>query len=113
MAERGFVTGAAGAAIYRGGVYPAEYHGNSFTAEPAGNVVIRLRVEPNGVTFDALATSDKTEFLASTDNWFRPVNVANGPDGCLYLCDMYRELIEDPSAIPRGYFEADGRHQRT
>lgn len=100
LAERGFVTGAAGAAIYRGSAWPAEYHGNSFTAEPAGNVIIRMRVEPNGVTFDALPTSDKREFLASTDNWFRPVNVANGPDGSLYVCDMYRELIEDPSAIP-------------
>lgn len=100
LAERGFVTGAAGSAIYRGSIWPAEYHGNSFTAEPAGNVVIRLRLQANGVTFDALPTSDKREFLASTDNWFRPVNVANGPDGCLYVCDMYRELIEDPSAIP-------------
>ncbi len=100
LAERGFVTGAAGAAIYRGSNWPAEYDGNSFTAEPAGNVVIRLRMEPNGVTFDAQPTSDKREFLASTDNWFRPVNVTNGPDGCLYVCDMYRELIEDPSAIP-------------
>lgn len=100
LAERGFVTGAAGAAIYRGSTWPAEYDGNSFTAEPAGNVVIRLGLEPNGITFDAQPTSDKREFLASTDNWFRPVNVANGPDGCLYICDMYRELIEDPSAIP-------------
>lgn len=100
LAERGFVTGAAGAAIYRGSTWPAEYNGNSFTAEPAGNVVIRLRLEPNGVTFDAQPTSNKREFLASTDNWFRPVNVANGPDGFLYVCDMYRELIEDPSAIP-------------
>jgi len=101
LAERGFVTGTAGAAIYRGSTWPVEYHGNSFTAEPAGNVVIRLRLESKGVTFDALPTSEKREFLASTDNWFRPVNVANGPDGCLYVCDMYRELIEDPSAIPK------------
>ncbi|WP_197442852.1 PVC-type heme-binding CxxCH protein [Lignipirellula cremea] len=100
LAERGFVTGAAGVAIYRGSKFPREYDGNSFTAEPAGNVVIRLRVQPSGVTFDAFPTSSEREFLASTDNWFRPVNVANGPDGCLYICDMYRELIEDPSAIP-------------
>lgn len=105
LAERGFVTGGAGAAIYRGPRYPAAYRGNSFTAEPAGNVVIRLKLKPNGVTFDALPTSDKREFLASTDNWFRPVNVANGPDGCLYVCDMYREIIEDPSAIPQDILE--------
>ena len=100
LAEGGLVTGGAGCEIYRGAAFPAEYHGNSFTAEPAGNVVIRLKLNPNGLTFDATAIDEKREFLASTDNWFRPVNVANGPDGCLYICDMSREIIEDPSAIP-------------
>jgi putative membrane-bound dehydrogenase-like protein len=100
LAERGFVTGGAGCEIYRGAAFPGEYHGNSFTAEPAGNVVIRLKLNPNGVTFDAKAVNEKQEFLASTDNWFRPVNITNGPDGCLYVCDMSREIIEDPSAIP-------------
>jgi putative membrane-bound dehydrogenase-like protein len=100
LAERGFVTGGAGCCIYRGTAFPQEFHGNSFTAEPAGNVVIRLQVQPAGVTFQATGVAEDHEFLASTDNWFRPVNVANGPDGCLYICDMYREVIEDPSAIP-------------
>jgi len=100
LAEGGFVTGGAGCCIYRGTAFPEEFRGNSFTAEPAGNVVIRLKVQPAGVTFQAVAVAEDHEFLASTDNWFRPVNVANGPDGCLYICDMYREVIEDPSAIP-------------
>ncbi|MBL8796150.1 MAG: HEAT repeat domain-containing protein [Planctomycetia bacterium] len=100
LAERGFVTGGAGCCIYRGTAFPEEFRGNSFTAEPAGNLVVRLKVEPDGVTFRATAVVEDREFLASTDNWFRPVNVANGPDGCLYVCDMYREVIEDPSAIP-------------
>ena len=103
LTPSGFVTGAAGVEIYRGTAFPVEYHGDSFTAEPAGNVLIRLKLKlkPNGVLFDGIPAGPKDhEFLASTDNWFRPVNVANGPDGCLYLCDMYREVIEFPSAIP-------------
>ena len=40
------------------------------------------------------------EFLASSDNWFRPVQIANAPDGCLYVIDMYRELIEGAAFLP-------------
>ena len=101
LAIGGYVTGGAGPVIYRGSAFPGNYQGNSFTAEPAGNVVIRLNVIRKGATFDACAFTTNREFLASTDNWFRPVNMANGPDGCLYVLDMYREIIEDPSAIPK------------
>lgn len=101
LAEKGFVTGAGGIAIYGGHTFPDTYHGDSFTAEPAGNVVIRLKLGADGLAFTAKETSKGREFLASTDNWFRPVNVINGPDGSLYVLDMYRELIEDPSAIPK------------
>ena len=45
------------------------------------------------------ADSDR-EFLASKDNWFRPVQFANGPDGNLYVVDMYRALIEGASFLP-------------
>jgi putative heme-binding domain-containing protein len=46
------------------------------------------------------ADEQGVEFLASTDNWFRPVQFANAPDGCLYICDMYREVIEHPWSLP-------------
>lgn len=100
LAERGFVTGAAGLEIYRGSLFPPEYRGHSFSAEPACNVVVRLALEQEGLLFHARPTSQEREFLASRDNWFRPVNVLNGPEGALYVLDMYREIIEDPSAIP-------------
>ena len=53
-----------------------------------------LTLEPNGVGFKPPAgrTRSEKEFIASTDNWFRPVNFANGPDGCLYVI----------SHVPRG-----------
>ncbi len=40
------------------------------------------------------------EFLSSTDNWFRPAQFANGPDGNLYVIDVYREVIEHPLSLP-------------
>ena len=46
------------------------------------------------------ATAAGREFLASTDNWFRPVQFANGPDGAIYVIDMYRETIEHPLSLP-------------
>ncbi|MDE0102070.1 MAG: HEAT repeat domain-containing protein [Bryobacterales bacterium] len=100
LAEQGYFTGGAGLGIYRGDAYPAGYRGNAFAPEPAGNLVLRTVLERDGVTFRASRAEDGREFLASADNWFRPVNLVNGPDGCLYLLDMYREVIEDPSAIP-------------
>ncbi len=100
LAEQGYFTGGAGLGIYRGAAYPPEFRGNAFSPEPAGNLVVRTVIEKAGVTFRARRVADGKEFLASTDNWFRPVNFANGPDGCLYLVDMYREVIEDPSAMP-------------
>jgi len=102
LAERGFTTSAAGVTIYRGSAYGSEYLGNAFTGEPANNVVIRMKLEPKGPTFVAHRAGEaKQEFLASTDSWFRPVNFANGPDGCLYVVDLYREVVEDDSAIPQ------------
>lgn len=100
LATQGYFTGGAALAIYKGSAYPPEFHGDAFTAEPAGNLLLRSGLERAGVTFRARRATAGREFLASTDNWFRPVNLVNGPDGCLYLADMYREVIEDPSAIP-------------
>ena len=101
LAPHGFATSASGLTIYRGSAYGDEFAGNAFIGEPANNVVIRLKVEPRGVGFQASRTgSTDQEFIASTDNFFRPVNFANGPDGCLYVVSMYREVIEDEGAIP-------------
>ncbi|MAX36176.1 MAG: dehydrogenase [Gimesia sp.] len=96
----GFVTSSAGATVYRGTAYPPEYYGNAFIGEVAGNLVMRYLMQPDGVTFTARRAHDKVEFLASTDNWFRPVNFLNAPDGTLHVLDMYRENIEHPWSIP-------------
>lgn len=96
----GYVTSACGVTIYNGTALPDSYRGNSFTCEPAGNLVHRDVLEPKGVTFVARRAFPTNEFLASPDNWFRPVNLAVGPDGALYVCDMYRKTIEHPQYLP-------------
>ena len=96
----GFFTSATGVTIYRGSAYPEEYRGNAFVGDVGGNLVHRKILTPQGAGFSA-ARADKTqEFLASTDNWFRPANFVNAPDGTLYFMDVYRETIEHPASIP-------------
>jgi hypothetical protein len=68
--------------------------------EVANNLIYRASLVPNGVGLTALRADPKAEFLASTDLWFRPVQFANGPDGALYVLDMYRYLIEATESIP-------------
>lgn len=100
----GNFTSAAGITIYTGNGMPAEFVGNAFVADPSNNVVHRKIVRENGVELVAARPPDeeRAEFLASRDTWFRPVNFANGPDGALYVVDMYRENIEEPHTIPEG-----------
>ncbi|QDU80621.1 Cytochrome c [Polystyrenella longa] len=100
MAATGYVTSSSGITIYRGAAYPEEFYGNAFIAEVAGNLVMRYQLEAAGPTFIANRAQDEVDFLASTDNWFRPVNFVNAPDGTLHVLDMYRETIEHPWSIP-------------
>ena len=96
----GFFTSATGVTIYRGGLYPPEYRGNAFIGDVGGNLVHRKKLTADGISFLAKRTEPDCEFLTSTDNWFRPVNFVNAPDGTLYILDMYRETIEHPASIP-------------
>ncbi len=96
----GYFTGACGVTIYTGNAWPEQYHGNSFTGEGSANIVHRMRLDPNGVGFLAHRTEEKHEFIASDEVWFRPVQFAIGPDGNLYMVDMYREVYEHPGAVP-------------
>jgi putative membrane-bound dehydrogenase-like protein len=96
----GYFTAASGGTVYNGDVFPAEYSGRLFTGDVSGNLVHLDVLKPDGVTFSASRSKDETEFLASTDVWFRPCNFANAPDGNLYLMDIYRLFIETPESIP-------------
>ncbi|MCE9567688.1 MAG: cytochrome C, partial [Planctomycetes bacterium] len=96
----GFFTGATGVTVYRGDAYPAAFRGNVFVGEVANNLVYRAKLEPKGITWSAVRADKDREFLASKDIWFRPVQFANAPDGCLYVIDMYREIIEGAAFLP-------------
>ena len=94
-------TGASGMAVYRGDQFGLDYADDVFVAEPAANVVAQLRLARDGLRTTAEhvlyddATWGRREFLASTDERFRPVDVEVGPDGALYIVDMYRGIIQD------------------
>src|SRR5881397_1348055 len=96
----GVVTSSSGVTSYRGAAYPEKYRGNVFVCECAGNLFYRLQIAPDGPTFKATRVDGQAEMVASTDNWFRPVNFVNAPDGTLHVVDMYRENIEHPWSIP-------------
>jgi len=102
----GYFTSASGVTLFRGDAWntpnsePVDEVGQVFLADVAGNLVHRQGLTPEGVTFRAARVDVQTEFIRSTDTWFRPVNFTNAPDGTLHIVDMYRETIEHPWSIP-------------
>ncbi len=90
----GFFTGATGVTVYRGDAFPAEFHGNLFVGEVSNNLIHRAIPEPRGVLVTARDAEPGREFIASRDCYFRPAMMANAPDGCLWVVDICRELIE-------------------
>jgi len=85
--------------VYRGDALPDEFYGNAFVCEPSGNLIKRNIVERQGLHMAAHDPHPGTEFLASTDERFRPVHLAQGPDGALYVVDMYRGLIQHKAYV--------------
>ncbi len=85
---------ACGPSIYRGDQFPEQYRGASIIPEAAGNLVRLNHLSSDGVHFSATNAFDKQEWLATTDERFRPVCSRTGPDGAVYVCDLYRGIIE-------------------
>ncbi|CAA9408028.1 MAG: hypothetical protein AVDCRST_MAG64-2125, partial [uncultured Phycisphaerae bacterium] len=88
--------------FYRDDLFGSGMKGNSLVSEPVHNLVHREYVWPDGVRFRSRRIDDETnsEFLASTDTWFRPTMLRTGPDGAVWVADMYRLVIEHPEWIP-------------
>jgi putative membrane-bound dehydrogenase-like protein len=91
-------TAACGPWIYRGDLLTSLY-GNAFIAEPVGNLVQRKVLTAENGTLIGRNPYDQADFIASTDERFRPVNFSTGPDGALYVVDMYRGIVEHHSLI--------------
>jgi len=100
----GHFTGSSGTTIYLGNAFPEKYYSNVFIGDVSGNLVHRdvLTVVDDSVVLVAKRNDDEKnkEFLTSTDPWFRPDNFTVGPDGALYILDMYRQHIEAPTSVP-------------
>jgi putative membrane-bound dehydrogenase-like protein len=96
-------TSACSPVVYRDELFGPAFAHNTFVSEPVHNLVHREVMAPAGATFRSQRAPDEknTEFLASTDNWFRPTTIRTGPDGALWVADMYRAVIEHPEWIPK------------
>lgn len=96
----GYFTGSTGITIFRGTAWPEAYRGWAIVGDVGSNLVHRKKLETAGLQYVARRVDQQSEFLTSTDIWFRPVQFANAPDGALYIADMYREVIEHPKSLP-------------
>ncbi|MFN0054893.1 MAG: PVC-type heme-binding CxxCH protein [Planctomycetales bacterium] len=96
------LTSACSVMVYRDDLFGPPFQGNMFVSEPVHNLIHREVMSAEGVTFRSRRADDEreSEFLASSDNWFRPTMIATGPDGALWIADMYRQVIEHPQWIP-------------
>ena len=76
--------------------------GFAMICEPVHNLVVRYELQPSGATWSAnrISADSKSEFIRSSDPWFRPVRIENAPDGTMWIVDMYRYVIEHPEWIP-------------
>ncbi|MUH37972.1 dehydrogenase [Zobellia amurskyensis] len=86
-------TAACAPLVYRGGGFSSEYNENVFVCIPEGNLIKRNILTFTGDSTIAKQAYENKEFLTSTDEGFRPVNLNNGPDGSMYVTDMHRGMI--------------------
>ncbi len=95
-------TSACGAAVYRDDLFGENFMGSYFVCEPVHNLVQQQTMTEHGVTFTGKRAPgyETLDFLTSSDNWFRPTQVRTGPDGAIWVVDMYRQTIEHPQWIP-------------
>jgi len=116
----GHFTGGSGGTMYTGTLLPAAYYGSVFTGDVAGNLVHRDILKdidsPYRRAVRGPLEKDR-EFMATTDSWVRPASFTEGPDGSLFMIDMYRQHIETPLSIPADLqvgmdFNAGDRHGR-
>lgn len=102
LAHAGTHTSACGVTAYRGDLWDTDFQNSVFVCEPIGHLVTRsiIRHQDHTPVLTAERARPKADFLASTDEWFRPSSLRTGPNGALYLADMYRMWVEHPKFLP-------------
>lgn len=109
-AHAGTNTACCGLGVYRGDLMP-ELRNNVFVPDPTGQLVTRYKIEPNGSSLQATRVGDRTEFFRSSDEWSRPVNFTTGPDGAIYVCDIYRRWIDHARFFPEEFVKTNDMRQ--
>jgi mono/diheme cytochrome c family protein len=97
-------TGCAGPSVYRGEALPADLYGDLLVPEPVGRFIRRSKMAVVDGKVVISNAYEGREFIASRDPNFRPVWTATGPDGCLYICDMYRGIIQEGNWTKEGSY---------
>lgn len=102
LAHAGTHTSACGVTAYRGDLWDTDFQNSVFVCEPIGHLVTRsiIRHQEHTPVLTAERARPKADFLASSDEWFRPSSLRTGPNGALYLADMYRMWVEHPKFLP-------------
>ena len=99
-----YATAASGNEIYRGDRLPKDLIGDYFHGEVVARIVRRLRpVKTDGLT-QLRNVYPKSEFIRSMDPLFRPADITTGPDGTMYVADMYRGMIEGAEWAKEGTY---------
>jgi putative membrane-bound dehydrogenase-like protein len=90
LAGTSWMTDARGTLIYAGAAFPSNYLGNAFVADATANVIHRIVLRDNGldVVGERAADEARSEFVSSADLQFHPMQLANGPDGAIYVADV-------------------------
>lgn len=114
-AHSGTNTSACGLTVYRGDLMP-ELRGSIFVCDPTGQLITRYHPPKNkGTSLITERIGQGTEFFRSRDEWCRPVNLTVGPDGALYMCDIYRRFIDHARFFPESFINTHdmraGEHQ--
>lgn len=96
----GYFTSATGVTIYRGDKFPDDMYGTAIVGDVGSNIIHRKKLTEQSISLVGDRIDQDSEFVASKDIWFRPVQFSNAPDGNLYIADLYREVIEHPMSLP-------------
>jgi len=92
--------------IYESGQLPNQYHGKLFGIEPLQGQVVQSDVKSYQSSFE---TSDINRVIKTDDPWFRPVDIKVGPDGAIYIADMYEQRIDHSSHYAGRVDKTNGR----